>query len=69
MNLFENTINPVGKIHEKVACRSVILTIMALYLSAELTKTHSFRLSFISNYLYLMLMKKKTFSSKYKNNY
>jgi len=34
----------VGKIAEKAVCKSVFLTIMALFLSAELTKTHFFRL-------------------------
>jgi len=34
---------PVGKIAEKAACRSVLLTIWHCILNAELTKTHSFR--------------------------
>jgi len=37
---------PVGKIAEKAVYRSVFLTIWHCILSAELTKTHSFRLFF-----------------------
>jgi len=37
--------SPVGKIGEKAVCRSIFLTTMHCILSAELTKTHSFRLS------------------------
>jgi len=37
-------IKPVGKIAEKAVCKSVFLTIWHGILSAELTKTHSFRL-------------------------
>jgi len=37
---------PVGKINEKAVCRSVFLTTWHCILSAELTKTHSFRLFF-----------------------
>jgi len=42
------SINPVGKIAEKAACRSVFLTTLHCILSAELTKTHSFRLAILS---------------------
>jgi len=38
--------SPVGKIAEKAVRRSVLLTIWHWILSAELTKRHSFRLSF-----------------------
>jgi len=36
--------NPVGKIDEKAVCKSVFWTIWHCVLSAELIKTHSFRL-------------------------
>jgi len=38
--------NPVGKITEKAVCESVFFTPWHCILSAELIKTHSFRLFF-----------------------
>jgi len=43
------SIFPVGNIAEKVVCRS-ILTILHCIFSAELTKTHSFRLFLFGNF-------------------
>jgi len=48
--------HPVGKITEKAICRSVFLTLWHCILSAESTKTHSFRYTYLqlatSDFLY-----------------
>jgi len=41
---------PVGKIVKKAICKSVFLITGHCILSAELTKTHSFRMFFFSDF-------------------